>query len=185
MGAAVASAVSAGVSGVGAILSGILQTSKANRLEKRTVRPTYTVPTQVGQNVNISKTMAQSGLPDEQYNNAVSGINRNQASAFNAIRGNTNGLLGVNNIVTASNDAVNNLNVADGQAKIRNINTYMNQNQNAADYTDKAFQYNKADKYAEVAAKIAQLRRGGNTSLFNGINGASQIAGSYLNSKED
>ncbi|WP_423148628.1 hypothetical protein [Rubrolithibacter danxiaensis] len=168
-------AISGGASSLIGLGVGLFQRAKARRLEKKTVRPVYSTPAEVALNQKIAEKRAAQGMGTQQYANAQNNINRNVSAGLNALSTQRNGLAAVGNIVAQANDASLNLDAQDAQMQQANEAQLLAQNQNVADYKDKEFQYNKADKYAEAMNKIAQLRGAGNASLNNGVNNLSNI----------
>jgi hypothetical protein len=179
--------ISGGIGALGSLASigiGLFQRAKARKLEKETVRPVYTTPSEIYMNQKLAQKNASQGMDGTTYNTQLNNINRNVSSGLDAIGKQRNGLAGIGNIVANASDASLNLAAQDDAVKKANLQGYMIQNQNVADYEDKAFQYNKADKYAETMQKISQMRATGNAGINSGINGVTSIAQSYMNTQQ-
>jgi hypothetical protein len=170
-----------GVSALGGIAMGLFQRARARKLEKATVRPVYQTPAEVYLNQQLTQRQASNGMDGTTYNTALSNINRNASAGMQALSQQRSGVAGIGNIVAQSNDAALNLDSQDDAIKKQNLGQYLQQNQNVADYSDKAFQYNKADKYAETMNKISQMRASGNANINSGINSMSSMAMSMAN----
>lgn len=176
-----------GIGGIGSLANigiGLFQRAKARKLEKQTVRPVYSTPSEVFLNQKLAQKQASQGMDGTTYNTSLNNINRNASAGLDALSKQRNGLAGIGNIVAQSNDATLNLDAHDDAIKKANLAAYMDQNQNVADYADKEFQYNKADKYAETMNKIAQMRGMGNASINSGFNGLSGMAMSLANTQQ-
>lgn len=175
------------IGAVGSLASigiGLFQRAKARKLEKQTVRPVYATPSEVFLNQKLSQKQASQGMDGTTYNTSLNNINRNSSAGLDALSKQRNGLAGIGNLVAQSNDATLNLDSQDDAIKRENLDKYMQQNQNVADYSDKEFQYNKADKYAEVMNKISQMRGAANNGINSGINGLTGMAMSLVNTQK-
>lgn len=156
---------------------GISQNHKASQIEKNNLRPTYQIPQEYIDNVNMARQMSQVGLPQQQYDNQVNNIYRNQSSGLNTLSRSANPGAGVAAVVRAGNDATNTLNAQDAAARQTNQRFYIGQNENLGQQQLAKQQYDKFDKYTENYNKAAALRGAANQSIQNGINGAASLAG--------
>jgi hypothetical protein len=172
--------ISGTIGGLYNIASGIFSKAKANRLAKQSVRPIYTAPGEIAQNQELARNAAQNGMSATEYNNQLNNINTNEAAGLNTLSTQRNSLAGVGNIVAQSNAADMNLNAQDDAVKRQNLQNLYSANSQAADYADKAFQYNKADKYAQEQNIISQLRGQGNASVNSGVSSLGNLAQSYF-----
>lgn len=172
----ITTAVIAGGSLAYGIGKGISQNKQASNIEKNNVRPTYQIPKEYQDNVNMARQMAQIGLPQEQYNNQVNNINRNQAGGFQTLSRSANPGAGVASVVRAGNDATNNLNAQDAAARQNNQRFFIGQNGVLGQQGLAKQQYDKFDKYTEQFNKAAALRGAANQNIQNGINGAASAA---------
>jgi hypothetical protein len=168
------------VSPLAGIAMGLFQRAKARKLEKATVRPVYKTPGEVFLNQKLAQKQASEGINGTTYNTSLNNINRNASAGLETLGKQRNGLAGIGNIVAQTNDATLNLDMQDDAVKKQGLSSLMAQNQNVADYSDKAFQYNEADKYAETMNKISQMRGTGNANINGGINGVTAIAGAAM-----
>lgn len=171
--------------GAGSALYGIgksiSQSSQANKIDKNNPRPTYSIPDEYVQNVNMAKQMAQIGLPQQQYNNQLNAINKNQASGVATLNNSANPGSSLAAIVRAGDDATGNLNAQDASARQNNERYLIGQNGVLGQQKLAQQQYNKFDKYSEDYNKAAALRGAGAQNLQNGINGAAGIATDLYN----
>lgn len=172
--------VSAGIGAVSlgaGIIKGIGQNKKASAIEKNNVRPTYQIPDEYRQNLAIANHMAQIGLPQQQYNNQLNAINRNQASGVQALGRSQNPTGSIASIVRAGNDANNNLNAQDAQVRQQNQLGVINQNSAMANQKLAQQQYNKFDRYTENFNQAQAYRGAANQNINGGLNSAAQLAG--------
>lgn len=173
-------AVSAGIGGASLLYSvgkGIADNSKANAIEKNNVRPTYHIPDEYKQNVEISKQMAQIGLPTQQYNNQRNAINQGQASGIASLNNSANPGANIAAVVRAGDNANNQLNAQDATARQNNQRFAIGQNAQLGQQELAKQQYNDFDKYTEQFNRAQAYRGASNANIQNGINGASQLAG--------
>lgn len=180
-------AISGAVSAVpilGGVVRGISQNNKASEIEKNNVRPTYQIPDEYTQNLQIAKHMAQIGLPQQQYNNQLNAINRNQASGVQALGRSQNPTGSVASIVRAGNDASNQLNAQDSQARQQNQFGVINQNAAMGNQKLAQQQYNKFDKYTENFNQAQAYRGAANQNFNNASNSALQLGAAWLGSRD-
>lgn len=167
--------------GVGSLF-GIGQMMKANRLEKNLTMPTYQVNQNLANNYAIANNMANVGLPAQQYNNILNQNNQNLASIL-ASASRSGRTLGVGSLLRQANQATQNLNIADAQARNQNQRLAMQQGQVLAQEERNAWNWNFRDPYLRTAQRIASLRGAGTQNLFGGIGLAGQIGMASLGGK--
>lgn len=172
----ITAAVVGGASTVYGIGKGISQSAQANKIDKNNPRPVYDIPDEYKQNQSLAKQMAQVGLPQQQYNNQLNAIGRNQAAGIQTLGRSANPGSGVASVVRASNDASNNLNAQDAAARQQNQRFFIGQNGVLGQQKLAQQQYNKFDKYTEQFNKSAALRGAANQNIQNGVNGAVGMA---------
>lgn len=159
---------------------GATQNAKASAIEKQNIRPTETVDPLYQQNVNLAQQMAQTGIPQQQYNNQLNAINRNQAGAINSLSGSANPGAGLASIVRAGNDANNNLNAQDAAARNKNTLALIQQRGILANQNHNAWNYNYADKYSENLAKSQALRGAGSQNISGALGSIGQAGMGYM-----
>lgn len=150
-------------------LVGIGQRKKGNKLLNSLQYPTEAVPAEEIENQNIARQQAATGLPSEQYNNAMKNIQRQQLLAIKSSHDRRGGLGSIAGIQQGTNDATMNLDVADAKQKITNQNNLMNVNNRLASWKDKVWQANVKDKYNRDYAYGMGLVGQGNQNLYSGI----------------
>lgn len=169
-------AVIAGANALYGIGKGISQNAKANSIDKNNPRPTYQIPQEYIDNVNMAKQMARVGLPQQQYNNQVNAIARNQASGLQTLGRSANPGSGVASVVRAGNDANNMLNAQDAAARQQNQRFLIGQNSVLGSQKLAQQQYNKFDRYTENFNRAQGLRGAANANIQNGVTGAANMA---------
>lgn len=152
------------------------ENSQANAINKSNVRPTYTIPQEYYQNLNIANQLAQQGIPQQQYNNQVNSINQNQAGGIAALNGSSNPGSGVASVVGQSNKANANLNAADSGQRLDNLRYAMQVRGQLAQQKLAQQQYNLFDKYTEQFNKAAALQGASNQNFQGAVSSASGLA---------
>lgn len=153
----------AGAQALGGIIKSVVgfgQASKGNRLLKGLVYPTETIPTEITD-------AAATGLPSEQYNQAMKNIQRNQLVALRGSQDRRSGVALISNIQQGTNDATLNLDAKNAEA--RQSNQFR-----LASWKDKVWQHNVRDKYNRDYDYAMKLKGMGNQNLYGGVD---QIAG--------
>lgn len=164
------------VSGV----TGFFQRRKAKRELAKLQRPTYEIPNEVMQNQKMAQQAANEGLPSEQYNQAMQGIQRQQSAALNAAGGRRGALMSLPGIQQQSNDQTLNLNVKNAQARMNNQQQLYGINSQVAGYRDKAFNLNKLEPYKEDKNYYMNLLAAGDQNLLGGVDKILGGAGSMI-----
>lgn len=161
-------AVPSAVKGVNSIFG----LAKGNKAAKANKFPIEKANPLLEQNLAIAEQMAQSGLPQQQYNQAKQGFQRNQAGALRQFgrMGNPRGLAG---IVRAGNDSTLGLNVAGAQARLGNQRQAMGYRSQLANEQNRVFDWNSRQNYIQKANAIAQ-QIGSNKQ--NGMNSLSELS---------
>lgn len=152
-----------GIIGGGAQLVGglikSLRGGKQRREGKRILRdnpmPEYAIPGEITQ-------AAAEGMPSEQYQQAMTNIQRQQANAIQQAQNRRGGLASVGTIQANTNNATLGLDAADAQARQQN-------RLRLAQYKDKAWDWNKRQKYERNYQYGMNLLGAGNENLYGGI----------------
>lgn len=162
-------------------ISGMVQAGKGMRLRKKLVRPTEQANPLYQQNVALAEQMSKQGLPQQQYNNQLNNIQRNQAGVL------ARGLGGRNNlasILRASNDATNNLMSQDASARMNNQRFAFGQRGILANAQERAFAYNQKGKYEDDMNYANSLIGAGRQNTMGALDGLSSIGQQYLASQD-
>jgi len=159
------------------LISGAVKKGKANKLAKENKRPTAVIPDEVKINQQISRDMAQEGLPAAQYAKAQQEIEKSAAAATGAATERKGGLATVSTIQANTDAAKSNLVAQDAAARVGNIKNMMSRNDVTAQWKDKVWDYNERQKYEENAAAIRGLRGAAAADTNTGLEmGASTAA---------
>lgn len=152
-------------SGLVSGITGLIQRGEAKKILKDNPYPTYEIPNEV-------REAAATGLPSEQYNQAMQNIQRQQLTALKNANDRRGGLATVGTINQQTNDATLSLDAKNAMAR--------QQNQlRLASYRDKAFDWNVKNKYQQNYGYGMSLLGAGNQNLTGGIDKALAGAG-YL-----
>lgn len=165
------SAASGAANIAGGLVSGVtgfFQRRKAKRELAKLHRPTYEIPNEIMQNQKMAQQAANEGLPSEQYNQAMQGIERRQSQALNAAGGRRGALMSLPGIQQQSNDQTLNLNVQNAQAKMNNRQQLYGINSQVGGYRDKAFDINKMQPYKEDKNYYMNMLAAGDQNLLGG-----------------
>lgn len=158
------------------LVSGLFRGRQARRMEKENPYPTAEVDPLLAENRAIAQQMAQGGLPRAQYNLALQNNQRNLAGALRAAQ--TSGRVNVASILNQANQATLQLDAADAAARMQNQRLAMQQNSALAAENQRVWSWNEAQRYQELAGRIAQLRTAGQQDLWGGIGMLGQLAAS-------
>lgn len=156
-------------------LGGLIGIGKANRAAKRNIRPTYEIPKEFQQNVAIADNMARVGMPQQQYNNAINNIGRNQAGAIRQLGRSANPGAGLASMLRSSNDATMNLDAQDANARMNNQRFAFGQRGMMGQQRLAKQNWDKFGNYQEKAATIAQQLGSGKQNAFGALNDLSQL----------
>lgn len=111
---------------------------------------------------------AATGLPSEQYNQAMKNLQRQQLMSLRGASDRRGGLSLLAGNQQAYNDALLNLDVANAKARIGNENTLYKINQNVAGWKDKVWSNNVRDKWNRKYQMANTLIGYGNQNASNG-----------------
>lgn len=165
----------AGLGALGKGITGLFQGAKARRIERENVRPMQQVQNEYFQNVNDAEQMARLGMPQQQYNQAIQNIQRNQSGALNQLARSANQSSGINALLRASNDATLGLDVKNAQERNQNMRYLAGQRGILGQQKQNAFDWNQKSKYLAKAAEAQALRGAGSQNLMNSFGDVTQI----------
>ena len=174
-------AAAAGIaSGLVGGIWGSQQVRKANKMLRNLHRPDYVIPGEVLQNQKNAQIAANTGLPSQQYAQAMQNISRQQNQALAGSQDRRGGLMTVAANQQYGNDAAVKLGVANANARTQNRQTLYGINNQVAGYRDKQFQLNELEPYKEKYAYAQSLKGAGNQNIMGGIDRAlGGIAGAF------
>jgi hypothetical protein len=166
--------------GIGQGIAGIFQNARANKMARNNPRPIYNIPNEVFANQQMAQQMATQGMPAQEYQNTLKGIQTQQAAALAASTDRRGGLSNIASIQGQSNAAMGNLQAQSAEQRIANIRNLMAQNNQLAGYRDKAWDYNKRQKFEENAAAIRALKGSATQNMTQGFGSALGAAGGFM-----
>ncbi len=177
-------AIGAGAAVLGTGLNlykGLHQEHQANQIEKGLKDPVYNIPSEFYQNREIARQMAQTGLPQQQYNNQVNNIDQNQAGAIAAENNSANPGAAIASTLRASNAAKANLDASDAEARNNNQRYFLQENKDLAGQELAKQQSDVFDKYTRNFNMMQAYRGAGQQNVNNVVNGLTQVGLSGLN----
>lgn len=157
------------LSGGLSMLKGAKQKRDARKMAEANVRPDMPIPTAILESQKLAKSMAQEGLPSEQYTKGLKNIDRTATSALRGATDRRGGLMSVGQVQATKNDALGNLDVADANARQRNQMNLINQTNQLGRYQQNAWDWNKKQKFLETAASVRALMGAGNANFNQGL----------------
>lgn len=169
MGATPWGAIAGAAGGLLTGITGMIQKNKANKSLKNLQYPEENIPTAITQNKEMATLGANTGLPSEQYNNAMKNIQRQQMASLSAAQDRRGGLLTVAGNQQAANDALGNLDARDAMARMQNQKLLYGINNQYGNWQNKVWQHNVADKYNRDYSYAQSLLGAGNQNFTSGI----------------
>lgn len=163
-------------------ITGLIQRHKAKKALAGLQYPTETIPQEVLQNQQLATLRANTGLPSEQYNQAMQNVARQQNAAIRGATDRRSGLLTIAQNQQQGNDAVLNLDVANAKARLGNEKTLMGVNNTVGAYRQKAWDWNVRQKYTRDYSYAQGLLGAGNQNFIGGLDKA---ASGILNIGQD
>lgn len=168
------------VGGAGALVKGLVggkQKREGKNILNGLEYPTEEIPKEQIENTNLLKQQAATGLPSEQYQNAMKNIQRQQLLAIRSAHDRRGGLGVIPTIQQTTNDATLNLDTADAKQKIANTNSLIQGNNRLSSWKDKVWQNNVMGKYNQKYNYGMSLLGQGNQNVSNGLDQAIGTAG--------
>lgn len=166
-------AIGAGAQGLSALINGvtgIFQRAKGRRLLKQAGEsPTQYIPPEIIRNQEMATINANNGLPQEQYNQAMKNLQRQQLMMLKGSSDRRGGLLTLAGNQQAFNDSLTNLDVQNAKARIQNQNTLYGINNNVAGWKDKIWQNNVKAPWERKYQYAQSLIGSGNQNATTGL----------------
>jgi len=179
-------AVAVGVASAGyGIYSGARQKSKAKKELERLNRekPIEQIPQEVLDNQQMAKLRSQTGLPSEQYNEAMKSISRQQSRSLRKASDRGMGLGLVAALDDNANRAIEKLNVDNAKAKLQNERVLMDVNNQIANWKKGIYDRNVRQVWDRNYDYNMGLQGQGNQNIANSINSAINLAGTVALTK--
>lgn len=143
------------VGGALKLFRGNKQRKQGRRMLRENPMPEYQIPTEITEAAN-------EGLPAEQYANAMKNIQRQQMQAIRSAQDRRTATGVIGKVQSNTNDATLDLDVADAQARLAG-------KRQLAQYKDKAWDWNKRQKYERTYGEAMDLIGAGNENFYGGI----------------
>lgn len=166
-----AAAIAAGVGGAIKLGTGLIQRGSANRWLKNSQQPIESMPTEITRNQELATLRANTGMPSEQYNNAMKNIQRQQLLALRRAgeMGGGKGLAILGGINEQGNDAVGNLDARDAQMRVNNEGQLIGVNNQVAGWKSRLFDQNIRQKWLRTYQQKMGELGAGNQNLVGGL----------------
>jgi len=150
---------------------GLIQRGQANRWLKRNPEQVETMPSEIRENQNLARLRANTGMPSEQYNNAMKNIQRQQLLALRGASsmGGGKALSILGGLNQQGNDAVTNVDAQDAQMRVSNEGQLMNANSNVANWKSQLFDRNIRQKWLRQWEQMQGQLGSGNQNLVGGV----------------
>lgn len=164
--------VAGGAELAGGLIKGLVgghQKREGKRLLNSLQYPTEGLPSEITQNQVAAQQQAATGLPSEQYANAMKNIQRQQLFALKSAHDRRGGLGAIAGIQQGTNDATLNLDAKDAQMRLANQQNLQNVNNQVAGWKSRLFNYNVRDKYNRDYQYGQNLVGYGNQNQFAGL----------------
>ena len=151
------------------LIGGVVQSTEASAIDQK--RPTYDIPKEVQQQVNIAQQGVYGNMPG--YQQALSNLQQQEAfginKATNVAQSGSDVLGYIAGQNLASNRALGGLAANNAQYNAQMQARLMSALANKAGYEDKAFQYNEAQPYQQAMDAKAVLTEGGMQNIYGGV----------------
>jgi len=179
-----AGAIAQGVGGLAKGITGFIQRSQANKWLKKNEQPTEAMPSEILRNQQMAELNANVGLPSQQYNNAMKQIQLNQMKSIRSANqlGGGKALSILGGVNEYGNDAINDLNAQDAQARMANQEKLANANANTAQWKSRLFDENIRKKWLRKYDQKMNELAAGNMNIASGLDsltsaGANAVTG--------
>lgn len=156
----------------GALIKGIAgskQKHEGNFMLRNLQYPTEQLPSEITQNQVAAQQQAATGLPSEQYAQAMKNIQQSQLLALQSAHNRRAGIGAIPGIQQGTNDATLNLNAKDASMLLANKQNLQNVNNQVAGWKSRLFNSNVRGKYNQDRGYALDLMGAGNTNLYAGL----------------
>lgn len=181
-GAAAASLIGAGIkAGAGAIKGGIgmYQRMKAKRALENMERPVYEIPEEIKANLTQSQMMSIEGLPAEQKKQYVENLQRATEAGIGFLGQGGDRTRGASDLMQQQIEGYRNLLGMDEQAKINNVQSYMDHRDTMAGFKDTQYNINEMEPYREERQGYINQMHTGQHNQFVGLDQMAAAGGNY------
>lgn len=183
----VGSAALSGIKGIASLFGAKSEEEKAREELSRLKDPFYKIQDEFIQNRNIAGNMASSGLPDATKNYYTTEAQRGLGSGLNAVMTAGGSPNDVNRLLDVYNNSINKVAVEDAQARVQNIQNFMNVNRELAGQKVTQWSLNEYAPYQrklkEITERIGAAKQNQNNA-FNSIIGSVSAAGTAISNND-
>lgn len=160
---------------------GLIQRGQANRWLKRNQEQAETMPSEIKQNQELARLRANTGMPSEQYNNAMKNIQRQQLLALRGASslGGGKALSILGGLNEQGNDAVGNIDAQDAAMRVNNEGQLINVNNNVANWKSQLFDRNVRQKWLRQWQQMQGQLGSGNQNIVGGVDKLFAAGGQY------
>lgn len=156
-------------------VSGIFGTARGKKLARQNQFPNEAVNQNLIQNAAMAEQMSRVGTPQQQYNNQMQAIDRNQTAGVRMLNRSANPSASAASLVRQGNIASNQINAQDAQERVGNQRLAMQQRGILAGEERRIFDVNKRQRYLQNAAAAAEAIGAGRQNFNNALGELSQV----------
>lgn len=150
-------------------ITGLIQRGKANKWLKNNPFPVEGIPREVLEGQGIANNMANTGLPSQQYNNAMKNIQRQQLTALSSAMDRRGALTALPYLTQQTNDAMANLDASDAEARMGNQRYAIGVNNQVANLKRDLYDKNIRNPYMMKRDEMMNQKAAGNINLTSGV----------------
>lgn len=132
-------------------------------------QPIEQLPEEYQQNENLATQMAATGMPSEQYNQAMRNIQRQQLTALRYATDRRSAMAVLPQVLQGTNDATLNLDVANAKERTANQRNLINVNNQVGGVKRQLFQQNILNPYLRKYNYAMELQGAGNQNFVGGL----------------
>ena len=150
-------------------LSGLYDIFSGKSRARKNIRPVDSVDENITKNAAIAEQMAAQGIPQQEYNMAKQGIDRNRAVALTALGRSGNPSAGLNGLLRASNDAIGALDTRNASTRLANKRFAFGTRDALANERRRVWNWNSRDRFLEESAAAGQQIGSGKANAFGAL----------------
>jgi hypothetical protein len=178
-----AAAVAGGVNALYSIGTGIAQQIKANKMEKKNIRPTFDIQDEYFQNRDIAASGAQHGLSERALDYARTTSERGLSASLAASAQGGGGVSSFADIYDAYQRSNERTAAQDAELQTAKVANFMQMNNAVAGQKTQKWVIDKYEPYKDTARAIAEMRSSGQQNVRTGISEAGATLSSYATGK--
>jgi hypothetical protein len=156
-------------------IGGIFKNAKGKKLAKQNEFPDEAVNQNIIQNSAEADQMAQTGMPQAQYNNQQQAIDRNQAGSLRLLSNGNMPNSSLSSLNRAGNDATANLNSQDAVDRQQNQRFAIGQRGLLANEQNRVWDWNHRQRFLQNARAAAEYMHSGSQDISGALDNISSI----------